>query len=282
MATTTKYINYTAYTVDSTTGYTIECFVKFNTLSTTPTMTRFSLDTVSHPLFSANTTAINISNAGYSTRGTATGLTLQAGVWYHFAYYGFGATTYMAINGVVYPLGNIGGANAYTPNGIWTNQFKFGNGPVVISNMRLTIKGNIYPTSGTFSPPSYALAPLANTVLLTARSSTWIDLSTWKAGRTVLPFGSPTLITDTISGSAVTPSTNRITITSSNTTPFVLTKPSGTINVTYCDISYSTATGGASWFAYTTNGNLDSGNNTGWLFAPAGTYPVYSGMMMFF
>lgn len=282
MASTTKYVNYTAYTVDSTTGYTIECFIKFNTLSTTPTMTRFSLGTVSHPVFSANTTAINISNAGFSTRGTATGLTLQAGVWYHFAYYGIGATTYMAVNGVVYWLNNIGGANGYTPNGIWGNGFKFGDGPVVVSNIRLTIKGDIYPTSGTFSPPSYALTPLANTVLLTARSSTWIDLSTWKGPRTVTAVGSPTLITDTISGSAVTPSTNRITITSANTTPFTFTKPSGTVSVNYCDISYSTATGGASWLAYTSNGNLDSGNNTGWLFAPTSTYPVYNAMMMYF
>lgn len=46
-----------------------------------------------------------------------------------------------------------------------------------------------------------------------------------------------------------------------------LSKVSGVVSVSFCSISYSTATGGASWQAPTASGNVDAGNNTGWLFA---------------
>ena len=41
----------------------------------------------------------------------------------------------------------------------------------------------------------------------------------------------------------------------------------GTNTVTYCNISNSTATGGATWKAWTADGNVDGGGNTGWQFA---------------
>lgn len=47
-----------------------------------------------------------------------------------------------------------------------------------------------------------------------------------------------------------------------------LSKPSGTVSVNYCTISDSAATGGATWNAFLTNGNVDGGNNTGWIFIP--------------
>jgi len=46
-----------------------------------------------------------------------------------------------------------------------------------------------------------------------------------------------------------------------------LSKSSGTVSVSFCSISYSTATGGAIWLAPVVNGNVDAGNNTGWLFS---------------
>lgn len=45
-----------------------------------------------------------------------------------------------------------------------------------------------------------------------------------------------------------------------------LTDSSGTNSVSFVDIKDIAATGGAVWEAYTSNGNVDSGNNTGWLF----------------
>lgn len=63
---------------------------------------------------------------------------------------------------------------------------------------------------------------------------------------------------------------NIVTINSTDPgfTQFILYKASGTVNVSYCTISDSDATGGASWQASTTNGNTDGGNNTGWIFVP--------------
>jgi hypothetical protein len=58
-------------------------------------------------------------------------------------------------------------------------------------------------------------------------------------------------------------------ITIGSVTPastFTLYKSSGTVDVSFCSISDSIATGGATWNASTSNGNVDGGNNTGWLF----------------
>ena len=62
---------------------------------------------------------------------------------------------------------------------------------------------------------------------------------------------------------------NLIVIDSSTAASHTLSKPSGIVSVAFCAISNSTATGGASWQAYTVNGNLDNGNNSGWLFSDA-------------
>jgi hypothetical protein len=54
-----------------------------------------------------------------------------------------------------------------------------------------------------------------------------------------------------------------------STTPGVratLSKASGTVNVSYVNIQDSEATGGATWTALVSNGNVDSGNNVGWDF----------------
>ena len=60
---------------------------------------------------------------------------------------------------------------------------------------------------------------------------------------------------------------NLITIGSVTAASHTLSKASGTVSASYLSISRSTATGGASWQAYTTNGNVDGGNNSGWLFS---------------
>ena len=51
---------------------------------------------------------------------------------------------------------------------------------------------------------------------------------------------------------------------------FTLSDSAGTNQVEYCDIHRSTATGVATWNAFTTDGNVDGGGNSGWIFtAPA-------------
>lgn len=63
---------------------------------------------------------------------------------------------------------------------------------------------------------------------------------------------------------------NLITLNSSSAgSRATLSDVSGTINVSYVSIQDIAATGGAGWDAYTSNGNIDAGNNTGWVFDPA-------------
>ena len=63
-------------------------------------------------------------------------------------------------------------------------------------------------------------------------------------------------------------------ISSSAGTQATLSATSGsTSNVFYVSIADSIATGGGIWNAYTTNGNVDNGNNKGWIFSqPIGTF----------
>jgi hypothetical protein len=49
-------------------------------------------------------------------------------------------------------------------------------------------------------------------------------------------------------------------------TQATLSKTSGTVSVSYVKIKDSIATGGATWLAPTTSGNINNGNNTGWIF----------------
>jgi len=52
-----------------------------------------------------------------------------------------------------------------------------------------------------------------------------------------------------------------------------LSKNSGTVSLNYCSIRDNNATGSATWQAYLTNGNIDIGNNTGWIFyIPSGNF----------
>lgn len=60
---------------------------------------------------------------------------------------------------------------------------------------------------------------------------------------------------------------NEITLTGTSTAGWTISDTTGTNAVEYCDISYSTAQGGATWNAFTLNGNTNSGNNSGWTFS---------------
>jgi hypothetical protein len=57
---------------------------------------------------------------------------------------------------------------------------------------------------------------------------------------------------------------NLVTIGASTTSAATLSKASGTVNSSYLSLSYSTATGGATWNALN---STDGGNNSGWIFA---------------
>ena len=61
---------------------------------------------------------------------------------------------------------------------------------------------------------------------------------------------------------------SQVTIGSVTAASHTLAKTSGIVSVSHCTISRSNATGGAIWRAFTTNGNINGGNNTGWIFTP--------------
>lgn len=65
---------------------------------------------------------------------------------------------------------------------------------------------------------------------------------------------------------------NLVTLQSSSAgSRFTLSDSSGANTVSYCSIKDSIATGGATWQALTADGNVDAGNNLGWIFS---TIPV--------
>jgi hypothetical protein len=72
-------------------------------------------------------------------------------------------------------------------------------------------------------------------------------------------------------------STRLLTIGSVTAATHTLSKASGTVSADYLSISYSVATGGASWYAGANS--TDDGNNSGWIFTapPSGSIPVAIG-----
>lgn len=75
---------------------------------------------------------------------------------------------------------------------------------------------------------------------------------------------------------------NGITILSATAAQHTLSKDDGAVTVTYTVISFSNATGGAGWRAYTTDGNTNNGNNSGWLFSlPSTSFKQSVGTMRF-
>jgi hypothetical protein len=66
---------------------------------------------------------------------------------------------------------------------------------------------------------------------------------------------------------------NAITVSSDTAAVHTLSLASGTVVANYLNLSYSTATGGAAWYA---SNSTNSGNNTGWQFI-AGTAVVSIG-----
>jgi hypothetical protein len=109
-------------------------------------------------------------------------------------------------------------------------------------------------------------------------SNTFNDITNSVQPATILfTAGTTQTVSDfTLSGTAG----NLITIDSTTASQFTLSKASGTVSVSFVDIADSNATGGATWNAFTSNGNVDGGNNTGWIFS--GGAPSTGNMFMMF
>lgn len=96
-------------------------------------------------------------------------------------------------------------------------------------------------------------------------SNTFNDITNSVQPATILFSGGTTqTVSDfTLSGT----SGNLITIDSTSASQFTLSKASGTVSVSFVEVRDSIGTGGAVWEALTDNGNVDGGNNTGWIFS---------------
>lgn len=103
-------------------------------------------------------------------------------------------------------------------------------------------------------------------VTIITGSNTFYGIERGGANSRIIHFTAGT--TTTIGAGLITTigATTGHTITSATASNHTLTKASGTITCTETTISRSTATGGATWNALTTDGNVDGGNNSGWIF----------------
>jgi hypothetical protein len=112
----------------------------------------------------------------------------------------------------------------------------------------------------------------AGTLTITG-ANTFNDITNTNATASQITFPASTTTTVnafTLSGS----SGNLVSLRSSVPgTRFTLSDPAGTVSVSFLDIQDSNATGGAIWQAFTSNGNVNSGNNLGWDFGSV-TYNV--------
>ena len=112
----------------------------------------------------------------------------------------------------------------------------------------------------------------AGTLTITG-ANTFNDITNTNATASQITF--PASTTNTFSNFTLSgTSGNLISIRSSTpATQFTLSKSSGTVSVSFLDIQDSNATGGATWQSFTSNGNVNSGNNLGWDFGGV-TYAV--------
>ncbi len=137
----------------------------------------------------------------------------------------------------------------------------------------ITHSGNVtFPGSTNPSTITTAGVVLNSTFTFDGAAKTWqfadaADFGTggivFTQGTLKLRAGATTTVT-TFSSSGATP--RQLQSTSAGTQA-ALSQSSGSVSVANMTIKDINATGGATWLAYTTDGNVDDGNNTGWVFS---------------
>jgi len=168
-----------------------------------------------------------------------------------------------------------------------TKNLTFNGGTLVISGAGATAFNNAQPTnftttagtgtgvismtgatSKTFVGANFTFNCTLNqgstSTLTITGSNTFSDITnTTQPASVLFTAGTTSTFTNfSLSGTAG----NLITIGSVTAASHTLSKSSGTVSTNYLSISRSIATGGATWQSLTTNGNIDGGNNTGWIF----------------
>jgi hypothetical protein len=195
------------------------------------------------------------------TNGTLNlnGQTLTVGTAFSTA----SGTKNLTFNGgtLVCPTSGVTAFNNFVPTGFTTTA---GTGTGYIQMTGATAK-TFVGNGSTFNCVVQQAGAGALTII---GSNSFLDLQATVAGQpSSILFTAATTTTFTnftLSGTAG----NLVTIGSVTAASHTLSKSSGTVDVNYLSISRSTAQGGATWRAYTVNGNVDGGNNLGWKFAP--------------
>ena len=149
--------------------------------------------------------------------------------------------------------------------------FDFGSG-VDASNANLLVSqnsGRFLASNMTIGGLNITNGSITVTIPPTSTNLTFNNITNNSAA-TNIQIDFPSSVTTTINnfnygGQASPLNVSRIRSTTPGTRA-ILSKASGTVNASYVDIQDSEATGGATWTALASNGNIDSGNNIGWDF----------------
>ena len=223
----------------------------------------------------ATTVTIGASPAGGLILNAANTYTLTSGTL--TVSNGLSVGNFSSSNTNTRQINNNGGTITLTGSGtIWdlattTNLTYTGNNTISLINN--TASARTFNGGGfTYGPMSIG-SPASGSTLTFTGANTFSTFSMSAGAPSTLVF--PASTTTTMLNLSITGSAGNVTslISSSAGTQATLSAPSGsTSNVSYVSIKDSIATGGAIWNAYTTNGNVDNGNNKGWTFAaPIGT-----------
>ena len=239
---------------------------------------------------SAAKTLSNITKNGAGTLQLLDALTMGSGTVFTFTEGTLDVNTYtFTIPGSVSSINNNVRVLSFSTNGkivlsgsgtVW--DASVGTGSLTTTGANLGLINLTSASAKTFtgnggSYPKINQGGLGN---LTINSdNTFYDISNSVQPATIL-FESSKTQTFTNGFSLLGTAGNLITINSTTSgVQHTLSKASGTVSVSFCNIKDSNATGGATWYSLTSNGNVDNGNNTGWIFS---LFPVYVGMMTFF
>ena len=170
-------------------------------------------------------------------------------------------------------INNNGGTITLTGSGtVWdlattTNLTYTGNNSINFINS--TASARTFNGGGLTYGPISANNPASGSTLTFTGANTFntFTMSSGVPTTLVFPASTTTTFTSLVVNGAVG---NLVSITSSSFGTQATLSSANNNNAYYTSIQDSAATGGGTWQAYTSNGNVDNGNNTGWVFtAPA-------------
>ena len=137
---------------------------------------------------------------------------------------------------------------------------------LVASTFTLTVGGN-FANGDVFNAGTGTVIFNDATKVTTVTGSTTFNVLRIETADKVVRFTAGT--TQTVASFVATGTAGHPVILTnvSGTGTWALSDASGTNRIYYCTISYSAAAGGAAWLAYTSDGNVNGGSNTGWVFS---------------